>query len=802
MHLRARKAWPLRIFCLLVLLLGLVLLAAWLYVRASLPMLDGVVHAQNLQAPVSVARDMYGVPLISGAERGDVAYATGFVHAQERFFQMDLLRRVGAGELAELFGAKAVKLDKAHRMHRFRARAELALAAMPDDDKRFLARYVAGVNDGLTALGAAPFEYGLTGTRPRAWQAVDSLLVVCAMYIDLQGNLQPRELARGWVSDHTNAQQRAFLLPESSAWDAMLDADGSETAVAPPIPASAPEWWGKPKPAGAAISVASAEFADAVGSNNWVIAGARTSDGAAIVSNDMHLGLQLANIWYRLALQFPDAQGNARRIVGVTLLGAPPVVVAGSNGHVAWGLTNSYGDYLDLVTLGLDHDRPGQVRTPAGWEQLSVHAETILVKGAAAETLTVRESTLGPLQEIGGKTYAVHWLAHAVGALNLRSGDLETAATLDEALVIANTLGIPQQNFVAGDEHGDIGWTIAGMLPHRAQAGVGSSFPLALDGAQPSFDGRLAAGDYPRLKNPAAGQLSSANSRQLRSAGALLIGDGGFDIGARHRQVHDGLLALGAKVDVRAAYGVALDDRALFIAPWRERAIRVLDAAAVQGKPRRAQFLALLQRGWTGHASVDSVGYRLARQFMWSLHDQLYGGADGEVAKLDDKATMALASSRWPVVLGRLLDEQPAGWLPPGSPDWRAVQLAAVDAAIVEVTRDGTALADASWGRRNTAAIAHPISAAVPLLRYWLAAPADQLPGDANMPRVAGPKFGQSERMTVSPGREEQGVFNMPGGQSGHPLSPYFLTGHREWVRGETTPLLPGPAAHRLVFSK
>lgn len=797
------KVWSLRIIFAMLLLLGFAALGLWLYVRASLPLLDGTVRVPGLGGQVTLARDARGVPLIGGNDRGDLAYATGFVHAQERFFQMDLLRRVGAGELAELFGAKALGVDKQRRLHRFRARAALALAAMSEADRQFLARYVAGVNDGLHALAAKPFEYALVGAQPRLWQAADSLLVVCAMYFDLQGNLQPRELARGWLSDRTTPEQRAFLLPEATAWDAMLDAAGgmaAPAAPAVPIPASAPAWWGQARGADA-VTAASADFVDSVGSNSWALAGSRSKDGAAIVSDDMHLGLQLPNIWYRLALAFPD-RGALRRVVGVTLPGAPPVLVAGSNGRVAWGFTNSYGDYLDLVTLGLDPARPGQVRSPAGWERPAVHAETILVKGAAAQRFMVRETSLGPVQEAGGKTYAVHWLAHLPGALNIRHKLLETVDTVDAALDVAATMGLPSQNIVAGDDGGHIGWTIAGPLPRRAQAGIGATFPLPPGGALRSFDGSAGPGDYPRLSDPANGQLSTANSRQLRSEAVQLIGDGGFDIGARHRQVHEGLLALGTRVDVGAAYSVALDDRALFIAPWRERAIGVLDAAAVAGRPERAQFLERLKNGWTGRASVDSVGYRLARQFMWSLHDQLYGRANEEVARLDAKATMAMASSRWPAVLARLLDEQPAGWLPPGYADWRALQLAAVDRAIKEVTGDGTALADATWGKRNTAAIAHPISAAAPWLRYWLAAPPDQLPGDANMPRVAGAKMGQSQRMTVTPGKEEQGVFNMPGGQSGHPLSPYFLAGHADWVAGTKTPLLPGPARHTVTFVK
>ncbi len=795
---RGIKVWTKRVALSLLALLVLAALAIWMFLRGSLATLDGDIHAPGLSAPVTVARDARGVPLISGADRNDLAYATGYVHAQERFFQMDLLRRVGAGELAELFGPKALPVDRTHRLHRFRARAERALQAMNPDERRLLERYVAGVNDGLNALAARPFEYALIGQPPRAWNAADSLLVVCAMYFDLQDNQAPRELARGWLQEHASAEQRAFLMPESSVWDAPLDAAKVDGTPAP-IPPTAPAWWGRPR-TGTAAQVASADFTDSVGSNNWAVAGSRSSTGAAIVADDMHLNLRLPNIWYRLALQFPDAAGQPRRTVGVTLPGALPVVVVGSNGHVAWGYTNSYGDYLDLIKIGTDPARPGQVRTPGGWETPTAHTETIQVKGLPAEQMVVRDSAYGPLHEVAGKTYALHWVAHRAEALNLNPRRLETVDSVEEALKVATSLGIPAQNFIAGDAKGNIGWTIAGMLPRRAQHGQAATYPIDADGS--TFDGLLREDEYPRLLNPAGGQLSSANSRQLNGPEAQLIGDGGFDIGARHRQVREDLSALGAKADIGGVYRVSLDDRALFIAPWRERALKVLDTDALQGKPQRAEFLRLLKESWDGHASVDSAGYRLSRNFMWAMHDLLYDGADGELAALGDKVTMVLASSRWPVVVARLVDERNAAWLPPGYADWRAVQLAAIDKVIGELTQDGARLADASWGARNTVAIAHPIAAAVPMLRRWLSVPADRLPGDANMPRVAGPSFGQSERMTVSPGHEEQGVFNMPGGQSGHPLSPYFGDGQADWVKGTPTPMLPGPAVHTLRFVK
>ena len=797
MRQRRWKTWTLRGVAGLAALVLLALAAGWLYLRASLAQLDGERRAPGMRAAVTVARDAAGVPLISGASRADVAYATGFVHAQERFFQMDLLRRTAAGELAELFGPRALPLDRSRRLHRFRARAQLALARLPAAERALLERYVAGVNDGLQALRAAPFEYLLTSTHARPWSAADSLLVIWAMYIDLQGNQEPRELARGWLRANSDPAQLAFLLPEASSWDATLDAGAGVTPPAQaPLPAKAPAWWGaaQERP----VRLAGAAILDSVGSNNYALAGSRSASGAAIVADDMHLGLQLPNIWYRLALRFPDPKGGQRRLAGVSLPGAPPSIIVGSNGQVAWAFTNSYADLVDLVPLDLDAGRPGQVRTPRGWETPASHVESIAVKGAPAERFVVRETSFGPIREAGGRQYAVHWIAHHPDAINLNHLKLETAASVEEALGIAAINGIPAQNFVAGDAAGNIGWTIAGLLPRRAAPAFASSFPL--ENGVPTWSATLAPGRYPRVLNPAGGQITTANSRQLMGEGADLIGDGGFDIGARNRQLADGLRALGPKLDVRQAWGAALDDRAIFIGRWRERALGALDPQALKDQPQRAEFRRLLESSWDGHASVGSVGYRLARNTMWAFNELLFGRANKELAALDPKATLASATSRWPEVIERLLDTRPAGWLPPGYADWRAVELAAIDRVIQDLTNDGQALDQATWGRRNTAAIAHPIGMAVPALAPLLGAPADQLAGDSNMPRVAGPKFGQSERLTVSPGREEEGLYNMPGGQSGHPLSPFFLAGHEEWVQAKPVPLLPGPAKHTLRF--
>ncbi|RDU95211.1 penicillin acylase family protein [Trinickia dinghuensis] len=775
----------------IVTLCALVLLACVIATALSLPALDGTKSVNGLQASVDIARDAQGVPTISGATREDVAYATGFVHAQERFFQMDLLRRSATGQLAALLGPSLLRVDRARRIYGFDRLADQAFAKLPAADKKILERYAAGVNAGLAALRVRPFEYLVLRTSPRPWRPQDSLLVVWSMYFELQEGELHRDFSRGWLREHTSAEALKTLLPECSEWDAPLDAPsvdcGGQT-----VQGAAPDWLG----VAPSQTVAEIPFGTEIGSNNWAISGKRTATGSAIVANDMHLNLRLPNIWYRAVLEYPSSpSGKPRRIVGVTLPGAP-VVVAGSNGSVAWGFTNSYGDYLDLVELQIDPEHPDRYRTPTGWAPLRFHDEVLRVNGGAAATMRVAESNFGPVWKVGDKHYAVRWVAQDDGAANLGLLRMEAATDVSQALAVGQSAGIPAQNLVAGDTAGNIGWTIAGPMPQR-HADWNDTFPYSSTTDDKGWHSLLPPGDHPSIVNPASGQLWTANARQLAGPDYAAIGDGGADLGARARQIRDDLAAR-HMMNEAGAYAPSLDDRALFMSTWRDRALRVLDERAVAGHPRRAEFKRLLLERWNGCACIDSVAYRLTRAYLYSLYGELFGEADREMRSLDPYAGLAIATPRWPVVLARLVDQQPANWLPKDRKSWSELELAAVDDAISKLAAHSVALKDATWGQRNTAAIAHPFVSGMPFLARWLAAPRDPLPGDGNMPRVAAPSFGQSERLVVSPGHEDHAIFNMPGGESGHPLSSYFLAGHEAWVHGQPTPLLPGPPKHLL----
>ena len=354
---------------------GLVVLgvaALWMAVRASLPQLDGTLTVAGLSAPVVVSRDALGVVTVGAADRRDAAMATGFVHAQERLFQMDLMRRLAAGELAELLGESAVGHDLAQRLHRMRGVARRVLVRATPAERAVVEAYTTGVNAGADALSVRPFEYLILRAQPAPWRAEDTALVVMSMYFRLHDERAAREARLARMAAALPPDMFAFLTQSGTPWDAPLQ---GETVRPLPVPGpgvcdlrrvsrSPPA---ESMPGRVPRRGPSAE----VGSNAWAVAPARTRDGLAMVANDMHLGLAMPNTWFRLRLEVADGgrPGPAAAVTGATLPGTP-AVVAGSNGHLAWGLTNSYGDWVDLVELETDDSQRADVRILLGGDLL------------------------------------------------------------------------------------------------------------------------------------------------------------------------------------------------------------------------------------------------------------------------------------------------------------------------------------------------------------------------------------------------------------------------------------------------
>ena len=767
----------------LLLILGVVLtvVAVFAYqtVARSLPQIDGAISVAGLSDVATIVRDDAGIPTITASTRADVAFATGFAHGQDRFFQMDLSRRNSAGEMAEIFGAIAVNLDKRNRFHRFRARAMLVLQQMTAREEAILAAYTAGVNAGLQSLGTKPFEYHLLRVDPRPWRMEDSMLVASSMFLDLNDERARADVRRGIVHNAIPQEVYDWMYPEGTSWDAPMMGDAR---AAPEIPDATMYDLSEKH-----LSVKRERYIIypeplLPGSNNWAVSGKLTDSGRAIVANDMHLNIRVPSVFYRARLIVPGESDAT----GLTLPGTP-LIVAGSNGKVAWGFTNSYGDWSDAVVV-----RPGPDEntylTPDGPRHFEVFAETINVKDADAVTLTVKETVWGPLlddESYPDADIAVSWIAHHPLAVNLRQLALERVASVEQALQVANTMGIPPQNFVCGDAEGNIGWTIAGKIPLRRE--YDTRLPADWSEAN-GWLGWLPPAQYPRIVNPDSGRVWTANARVVDSDALEIVGIGGYDLGARAAQIRDGLFARTSFAPTDMLQ-IQTDDRALFLKRWRGLLLDVLDGRAIDGNEARREFRGLVEN-WVPRASVDSVGYRLVRTFRLAVRARVFD------------MLMLPVRDRYGADVQLRISNQPRHLLSADYASWNDLMLAAVDQSIANFAAAyGGDLAERSWGERNTAAIRHPLSRAVPMLSGWLDMPADQLNGDANMPKALGPGFGASERFAVSPGDERNGYLHMPAGQSGHPMSDFYRAGHDDWVRARAIPFLPGAAAHTLTLA-
>ena len=789
-----------RLFYVAGLLVVLCTILIYALARASLPWLEGRRVLKGLSAEVSVDRDDLGVPTIVGSSRADVARATGFVHAQDRFFQMDLLRRRSAGELSALLGEATLSIDRRYRLHRLRRIAVKVVEGLTPKHRELLAAYVEGVNEGLKQLPSRPPEYWIISASPEPWRIEDSILVVHSMYLELNDEEAALESRQAFLRDCLPSQAADFLTSADASWAAPLD--GGQLASTP-LPD--PTTYDLRELAGVHFGPAhtteeSLEIIDG-NSNGWAVSGRHTDSGSAIVANDMHLPLGLPNTWYRLRLRVQGV-GPSIDVTGVTLPGVP-VIVAGSNGRVAWGFTNSYGDWTDRVQLELDPKDANRYLADIGYRAFTTYEEPIKVKGTEDVLYPLRYSLWGPVvNDHRGEPVSIKWLAHEPAATNLRLIQLEQAEDLEAALRIARESGLPPQNFVAGDTDGRIGWTIAGRIPRRRGLDPGKAANWA--GAEVGWFGWVEASKYPRIVDPPSGYIWTANQQIVTGKTLETLGDGGYLHGARARQIRDDLFAL-RRASIQDMLRIQLDDRALLMERWRRLLLDLLEPGQAGSiHPRAREFRSVLQ-DWNGRASVNSAAYRLVRAFRTRVRDVVLAALTAPCRSMDpDFDAAGFPQEEGP--LWRLLREQPIHLLNPGFQSWKEqLRHAAGETIAYFDSHFEGPFQKRTWGEHNTVSIQHPLSPALPaLLKSWLDLPAMPLPGDLYVPRRQTVLSGPSERFAVAPGREAEGYFHMPGGQSGHPLAPFYRKGHEAWVGGDPLPFLPGAAKYslKLVPSK
>jgi penicillin amidase len=513
-----------------------------------------------------------------------------------------------------------------------------------------------------------------------------------------------------------------------------------------------------------------------VGSNNWAVTGAHTESGSAMLSDDMHLSFAVPIIWYRAQLNYPAADGQNVRVTGVSLPGAPAIVV-GSNGKVAWGFTNAYIDTADWVAINNS-------------EPITIEDETIRLPDSVVD-YPISMSRFGPVKTYGDQQYALSWVAHQDYAVDMELMGLETASSAKQGLDLATTFGVPVQNLLLVDNQGNAGWQLAGAIPGRTNPADVAQ--VATEMQTPRW--RQDESQLPRVYNPQNGLLWSANARVMSTSDALHFGDGGYALGARSAQIRERLQEQ-SSFDEADFYRIQLDNQARFYRPWRDYLIQSL-----MSEPRRFAKDIQYLKAWGECACSDSVGFTLVKYFRSRVIDITFSPV--EAALREHELSLSVLKRYLEPAIWQLLNEQPDSWLPPEYSSWEALVIASYVSStknLLAKYSDSDNYQDLAWGKVNTLHIQHPFSKQMPLLSGWLDMPKVAGFGDTFMPAVQSASFGASQRFIVQPGLEERGILTVPGGQSAHPLSKYYRAGFDEYANQAATPLLPGTIQARLVL--
>ncbi len=763
---------------------------AWHQVENALPPLDGERVLPGLSAPSSLQRDAQGTVIITAANEIDANRLLGFAHAQDRFFQMDLLRRRAAGELSGLFGSVALPADKPVVTHRFRGLAQQVFAAEPAPHRALVEAYTAGVNAGVASLPRKPWEYALLRTEPEPWRVEDSVLVYYALVLDLQDSNGSYEKTITTLRDFMGPTAVEFFNPLIGPADSALDGTRVNLAPAPP-PRVVDLRQSPPDPA--ALSAVVPPEQPTIGSNAFV----HLSAQRATLAGDPHLGLRVPNTWYRAQLNWTLPPGPSAQLNGATLPGVPGLII-GSNGHIAWSFTNATVDTGDLVAVDLDPHAPDILyRHDNASYAFETHVDTIAVKGGDPVQVESTWTRFGPLVGVSrfGQPLAYRWTFHDAAALNLNTLDLNHARTVDAALTIATGNGMPPQNFFVADTHGDAAWTVTGRLPQRR--GFDGKYPVSWSYGDRGWDGFQPASARPIIHASPQQNLWSGNQRPLGGPPSQRLGDAGFDDPERAAQIERDLAALPPDTEAVAALrAIQLDHRADWAHRWRDLLVTTFERTFPTGP--RAEFIERI-KAWDGQADARSVGYHLIREWHRHLTSLTLRPIFAEI--LAANPDFAYHKLRYEAALWTLHRDEPAHLLSPSHLDWDALRLAAVDGVITALAADHIPLAQATWGAANRLDFTHPLAGALPgFIADALTFPAIHQSGDSRMPRVARPRHGASLRMVVSPGDEAAGLYHQPGGASGNPLSPFYRAGHEDWAQAKPSPFLPGEPHHTLLF--
>lgn len=705
--------------------------AFYWYLYRALPETSGTIDTFVTQ-PAEVHRDSLGVPHIKARTIDDAWFVEGYTTAEDRMFQMDGLRRLAAGDLAEIVGPGALDSDRESRHLRMRRVAEQIYATMQASDKAAMEAYARGVNSYIEShRGRYGAEFTLIGYDPRPWSVVDSLLCGLQMFRNLttswKNKLIEQKMLRAGEPGKVN-----FLFPARSGFEFMPGSDGHP------------------------------------GSNAWAISGAHSATGMPLLSNDMHLEFSLPGIWHIESLEAPGL-----KVSGVSLPGMPGIL-SGHNDRIAWGEANLGFDVQELYIEKIDL-RTGQYLFNGKIEQARSEREVIRVKGRAPEELTNWITRHGPVFQIdNGEVMTLRWSAAEPGAVADVFLDIDRARNWDEFKSAIARFGGPGQNFVYADVDGNIGYHAGGKLPIRRDYSGDSP----VDGSSGNYEWQdyIPFDQLPQAWNPPGGFIVTANQNPFPADYPYPVG-GTFDSPYRSRQILDMLRAGGNKLKPEDSLRIQKDVYDGFL---KFLAGQLTAAYGNRKGPSQVFTDAItMLRTWNGQMDRDR-----AEPLIATLAYQYVRKAVGERASPGNGGVYA---SRFaPAVIERLLRERPATWF--GDYDEMLLQCFA-DAMEEGRRMQGKDPRGWKWGKYMFLAVDNPVVTRVPVVgKYFNVGPVP-LSGDSMTVKQTTQKLGPSERMNTSVGNWDASLLNLPFGESGRVASLHYKDQWDAWYNGSSFPM-------------
>ena len=774
----------------------------WWFIYRPLPRLDGSIALPGLQKDVVVERDHWGVPHIRANSVEDMVEAQGYVMAQDRLWQMDLLRRVARGQLSEILGPVTLNVDKQFRTFGFARAAERDLGLMDPANRAVLEAYARGVNHFIEQhRDLLPLEFSLLKYKPQPWQPTDTLVISGYMYQTLTDTWE-EELDRAKVTDRVGSERAHDLFSPDAAMDHFVvgdpnavndgsqrsrvdsddedddDDDDMEPDGVLKAGATGSNNVGAPDAISDLTTVLAnsvseylqdsrSEIRHSLGSNNWVVSGDHTATGKPLLANDTHLELSLPPIWYEIHLTAPGWN-----VKGFTLPGAPLVVI-GHNDHIAWGFTNNGADVQDLYSETFNPAAPDEYRVKGKWVKAQLFDEVIHVKGQPDQHLPIVATRHGPIvRRENGKSYALRWTATEPGGLSSVYNWLGKAQNWEEFRSIMKRVWGPAQNAVYADVKGNIGYVMAARVPIRKK-GHGE-IPYLGDTDAYEWTGYIPFDQLPQALNPDSGLIVTANARVVGPAYKPYLTDR-WEEPYRTARIYD---LLHDKHDLRPADMLKVQTDT-FSYPHLFLADQLVAAAktAIPNDARTKKLIDGLQ-DWNGIADADSpeVSFLVAlRRAALALILEPYLGDEPNLYRW--RAT---------TFLQKILTDRPAKWLPSTYKTYDALLVAAADRAVTKLAEDSSSprIEDWPWKRFNSLEMLHPIGREG-LLKKLLSISNKPQSGTSYSVRAATKTHGPAMRFVANPSNWDESILLIPAGQSGQPGSSHYSDQFSYWYEGK-----------------